>query len=241
MFIAGTNFELFFVAAAGHPLKALRNEEFRLYAFIVLAAVIGITASLMKDGGYALMGCGVGSGENRIQDAVKNALESPLLRDYDLTTARSFLINITVGRNAQGVTAKQFGEITSSIQKYTGRANNFKSGLVFDDSQEFGDKVSITVIVTGIKMNILPHHDSENIIVIDDNFVFNREVAQREGIELPDVRSEKIGYNNVSNRKKNIFKDGEKPALLASEYENLSYLENNAAIRRKAGEKKGNR
>ena len=52
MFIAGTNFELFFVAAAGHPLKALRNEEFRLYAFIVLAAVIGITASLMKDGGY---------------------------------------------------------------------------------------------------------------------------------------------------------------------------------------------
>ena len=197
--------------------------------------------TMMKDGGYALMGCGVGSGENRIQDAVKKALESPLLRDYDLTTARSFLINITVGRNAQGVTAKQFGEITSSIQKYTGRANNFKSGLVFDDSQEFGDKVSITVIVTGIKMNILPHHDSENIIVIDDNFVFNREVAQREGIELPDVRSEKIGYNNVSNRKKNIFKDGEKPALLASEYENLSYLENNAAIRRKAGEKKGNR
>ena len=45
--------------------------------------------TMMKDSGFALMGCGYGTGENRIEDAVRNALESPLLNDYDLSTANS--------------------------------------------------------------------------------------------------------------------------------------------------------
>jgi trk system potassium uptake protein TrkH len=52
MFIAGTNFELFFVAAYGHPGKALKNEEFRLYASIVVIATVAITANLMHQGTY---------------------------------------------------------------------------------------------------------------------------------------------------------------------------------------------
>lgn len=52
MFIAGTNFELFFVAAYGHPLKALRNEEFRLYASLVAIAIAAITACLLHQGTY---------------------------------------------------------------------------------------------------------------------------------------------------------------------------------------------
>ena len=193
--------------------------------------------TLMKDSGYALMGCGLGNGKNRIEDAVKTALESPLLNDYDLTTAKNFLINITVGYNEQGVTAKQYGEVTDMIKKYTGKANNFKSGLVFDEDPAFGDKVSITVIVTGIKMSILPPHDKENIIEIEPDFVYDRQAAYREGILLPEIRNEKIGYNNASGRKKNIFSDGKKPTLLADENQSISYLENTAAIRRKTYEK----
>ena len=52
MFLAGTNFELFFVAAAGHPLRAFRNEEFRLYLRIILISIAAVTASLMLHGGY---------------------------------------------------------------------------------------------------------------------------------------------------------------------------------------------
>ena len=189
--------------------------------------------TMMKDSGFALMGCGSGTGENRIEDAVKMALESPLLNDYDLTSAKNFLINITVGNNEQGVTATQYGKVTDLIKKYTGKANNFKSGLVFDNDPDFGDKVNITVIVTGIKMSLLLPHDMDNIIEIDSDFVYDGRMYSDEGIELPEVRNEKIGYNNAAGRKKGLFADGMRPALLAGEGKSLSDLEYTAAIRRK--------
>ena len=195
--------------------------------------------NMMKDSGYALMGCGIGTGENRIQEAVENAVKSPLLNNYDLTTAKDFLVNITVGNNEQGMSAAQYRTVNELIRKYTGKANNFKSGLVFDDDPDFGDKISITVIVTGIRMSILPAHDPENIITIDDDFAYTGN-AGREGIELREFRNEKIGYNSASSRKKDLFADGIKPALLTSDGQDISELEHVAAIRRKspAGSKK---
>ena len=56
---------------------------------------------------YALMGCGTGTGKNRIEDAVRSALESPLLNDFDLNTAQKVLINVTTGDNQEGLTMSQ--------------------------------------------------------------------------------------------------------------------------------------
>ena len=188
---------------------------------------------MMKDSGFALMGCGCGTGKNRIEDAVRNALESPLLNDYDLKTAKNFLINITVGNNEHGVTATQYGKVNELIKGYTGKANNFKTGLVFDNDPNFGDKVNITVIVTGIGMSLLLPHDMDNIIEIGSDFIYNPEKHAAEGIDLPEVRNEKIGYNNAAGRKKGLFADGKKPILLTGDGQSLSDLEYTAAIRRK--------
>ena len=189
--------------------------------------------TMMKDSGFALMGCGCGTGKNRIEDAVRNALESPLLNDYDLKTAKNFLINITVGNNEHGVTATQYGKVNELIKGYTGKANNFKTGLVFDNDPNFGDKVNITVIVTGIGMSLLLPHDMDNIIEIGSDFIYNPEKHAAEGIDLPEVRNEKIGYNNAAGRKKGLFADGKKPILLTGDGQSLSDLEYTAAIRRK--------
>ena len=196
--------------------------------------------TMMKNSGYALMGCGSGTGENRIENAVRNALESPLLNDYDLSTAQNFLINITVGNNDQGMTATQYSKVTEMIKTYTGKANNFKTGLVFDDDPNFGDKVNITVIVTGINMPILqPQVDLGNMIIIDHSFVYKKNEGNcEEGIELPEIRSEKIGYNNSAIRKKIVFEEGRKPALLIGEGEDKSELEMTPAIKRIAGKTK---
>jgi cell division protein FtsZ len=168
---------------------------------------------------------------------VRDALESPLLNDFDLKTAKNVLVNITVGRNENGLQMKQLEEINSLIKEYTGNANNFKRGIVFDDSPEFGDRVNITVIATGFKMSMISEitdGNLGNIIVIDNDFVYKRnESTSSDGIELPEVRSEKIGYNNTAVRKKIIFEEGQKPALLVSEGESRSELEHTAAIRRK--------
>ena len=192
--------------------------------------------TMMKNSGYALMGCGSGTGENRIEDAVKMAMESPLLNDYDLSTAQNFLINITVGRNGQGMTATQYSKVTEMIKAYTGKANNFKTGLVFDDDPDFGDKVNITVIVTGIHMPLVqPQVEIGNIITIDNSFTYKKYTPSTdEGFVLPETRSYKIGYNNASARKRIVFDDGCKPVLLVGEGDNRSDLENTAAIRRKA-------
>ncbi|MBQ2531931.1 MAG: cell division protein FtsZ, partial [Bacteroidales bacterium] len=60
--------------------------------------------TMMANSGMALMGCGTGTGENRIEDAVIGALQSPLLNDFDLKTAKSLLVNITCGKNEKGLT-----------------------------------------------------------------------------------------------------------------------------------------
>lgn len=185
---------------------------------------------------YALMGCGTGTGKNRIEDAVKSALESPLLNDFDLNTAQKVLINVTTGDNKEGLTMSQYGEISAMIKKYTGNADNFKSGLVFDDSEDFGDRVNITVIVTGINMTMaLPQTEVGNIIMIDCDFRYDKHrTISEQGIELPQVKVHKIGYNSAQVRKKIVFDDNTRPALLVTETQNRGELENISALRRKA-------
>ena len=190
---------------------------------------------MMSNSGMALMGCGSGTGEHRIENAVKSALESPLLNDFDLKTAKNVLVNITVGKNGQGVTMSQLKKINELINEYTGNANSFKSGIVYEEDPEFGDRVNITVIATGFRMSmLLPMNDLGNIITIDSDFVYDKAASASEGgIELPEIRSQKIGYNNADIRKKLIFEDGTRPALLVTEGQDKSELENTAAIRRK--------
>lgn len=185
---------------------------------------------------YALMGCGTGTGKNRIEDAVKSALESPLLNDFDLNTAQKVLINVTTGDNKEGLTMSQYGQISDLIKKHTGKADNFKSGLVFDESEDFGDRVNITVIVTGINMTMaLPQTEIGNIIMIGSDFRYERsKAASEEGIELPQVKVHKIGYNSAPVRKKLTFDKSNHPVLLVSENQDRSELENVSALRRKA-------
>lgn len=191
--------------------------------------------TMMKNSGMALMGCGTGTGPSRIEDAVRLALESPLLNDFDLTTAKNVLVNITVGRNENGMTMSELAHVSELIKEYTGRANNFKNGIVYEDDPEFGDRVNITVIATGFRMSmLLPMNDLGNIILIDHDFVYDKEVhAVEHGIESTEIRSQKIGYNNADIRKKLFFEDGEKPELLVAEGQKRNELEITAAIRRK--------
>ena len=196
--------------------------------------------TMMKNSGMALMGCGSGTGENRIEDAVRSALESPLLNDFDLTTAKNVLLNITVGKSERGMKMKQLEEVNKLVNEYTGNANNFKSGIVFNDNPDFGDKVQITVIATGFKMSMISEISDGNLgnyIMIDDSYTYRKNIvtSDKEGIELPEVRTLKIGYNKNDVRKKISFEDGRKPVLLVGEGVNRSELEHTAAIRRKSG------
>ena len=90
-------------------------------------------SKMMRNSGMALMGTGLGTGNNRLEDAVKGAFESPLLNDFDLKTAKNVLINITSGNNERGIKMKELETIDEMITQYTGSANRFKKGLIWDD------------------------------------------------------------------------------------------------------------
>ena len=87
-------------------------------------------SKMMRNSGMALMGTGVGTGNNRLEDAVKGAFESPLLNDFDLKTAKNVLINITSGNNERGIKMKELETIDQMITQYTGSANRFKKGSI---------------------------------------------------------------------------------------------------------------
>ncbi len=194
-------------------------------------------SKMMRNSGMALMGCGHGSGEHRIQDAIKEALESPLLNDFDLKTAKNVLINITVGKNDKGLLMRELDSINDKINEYTGNANNFKRGIIFDENPEVGDKISITVIATGFRMNMLSNITDVNLgnlIMIDNDFVYDRKASQAGGeIELPEGQGNiKIGVIDNSNVRKFHFADGTVPTLIVGEGQSISRLESETAIRR---------
>ena len=192
--------------------------------------------TMMKDSGMALMGCGTGSGKDRIETAVKAAFESPLLNDFDLKTAKKVLINISCGKNDQGLTMDDLNNINAKIDEYTGRANNFKRGLIWDDNPEIGDTIRITSIVTGLRFSdvIGPSRDMVNYIMINKDFVYDKNSAAREdGVSLPpDSSSQQIGFNTKSNVRKFNYDPDNKPVLIVAKGEQLSELENVPAIRR---------
>ena len=189
--------------------------------------------TMMRNSGLALMGCGVGRGENRVEDAVKSAFESPLLNDFDLKTAHKVLVNISCSSGDQGLTMDDMSKINKLIDEYTGRGNRFKRGLIWDDDPEMGDTVRITSIVTGLRfVDVVRPQNLGNYISIGRNFVYDREtVAGTEGISLPEDAGTRRDFqrDNIPTFKLDPDK---RPVLVVSSNQSIAELESVPAIRR---------
>ena len=191
---------------------------------------------MMRNSGMALMGSGEGTGNDRLEKAVKGAFESPLLNDFDLKTAKNVLVNITTGNNENGAKMSDLEKIDDMITEYTGDANHFKKGIIWDNDPEFGDKVRITAIVTGFTMDLGGlglNKDLGNLVIIDEGFEWETP-AHGEEVSLPGMADTiKIGYNNSDNAKYFNFASEKKPVLCIAPGEKKADLENIPAIRRK--------
>ena len=116
---------------------------------------------VMNNSGMAIMGMGEAEGPDRAIDAVQKALDSPLLNDCDLTTAKGVLVNITSSKEDGGLTMAELSQIMDQVRSYTGGAfNKFKRGVVYDPS--IGKKISVTIVATGFEINNLPQIDMDD-------------------------------------------------------------------------------
>jgi len=100
--------------------------------------------AVMIEKGKALMGIGLGTGDNRAQEAAQAAISSPLLEDMDIHGAKGLLINITSGPN---ITMDEIHEASTLIQSAAHEDANIIWGVVIDENMR--DTISITVVATG--------------------------------------------------------------------------------------------
>lgn len=101
--------------------------------------------TVMSEMGMAMMGTGVGSGDNRARLAAEAAIASPLLEDVDLAGAKGVLVNITAGLD---LSIGEFEEVGEVVKGFTSESATVVVGTVIDP--ELRDEVRVTVIVTGL-------------------------------------------------------------------------------------------
>ena len=101
--------------------------------------------TIMLNQGMAHMGIGRASGENRAEDAAKQAIQSPLL-ETSIEGAKGVIINITGGSDIGLHEANTAAEL---VQRSADPEANIIFGTVTDDS--YGDEIQITVIATGFE------------------------------------------------------------------------------------------
>ena len=101
--------------------------------------------TVMQNSGKAIMGTGRASGENRAEDAIKLAINSPLLNDNNIEGAKNILLYITSGSNE--VSLDEVVEITEYAQRICGSGADVIWGNGVDES--LGEDISVTLIATG--------------------------------------------------------------------------------------------
>ena len=101
--------------------------------------------TIMLNTGMAHMGVGRASGENRAEDAAKEAIQSPLL-ETSIEGARGVIINITGGED---LGLHEVNTAAELIQRSVDPEANIIFGTVTDPNM--GDEIQITVIATGFE------------------------------------------------------------------------------------------
>ena len=198
--------------------KVTINDSFKLADDILRQGVQGIieiitqkgivncdfadVRTIMKDSGVAHMGIGIGKGENAAQDAVRAAIESPLL-ETSIAGAENVLLNITGGTEFSLV---DMGEVSSIIKDMVSDGANIIVGSAMDENMK--DEIKVTLIATGLDGSIKRNADagvkptkqsyekssyerrpsySSSVSDYDDDSIFKRRL--RPGMEEIDVPS----------------------------------------------------
>lgn len=105
--------------------------------------------TVMRNGGVAILGSAVAQGETRAQQAIEEALNSPLLNDNDISGAKWILININSAEGDHEFTMDEVEVIQNHLLSRAGEDTDIILGLGYDIN--LNDKIGITLIATGFE------------------------------------------------------------------------------------------
>jgi cell division protein FtsZ len=150
------NERLLAVVGKGIPFQdALKKaDEVLLHATQGISSLISVTGlvnvdfadvrTVMQAGGSALMGTGVGRGENRAMEAAQQAIASPLLDNVSISGATGVLVNITGGAD---LTLGEVHQINEIVHDAVGDDAEIIFGAVNEPAMQ--GEIRVTVIATG--------------------------------------------------------------------------------------------
>ena len=103
--------------------------------------------TVMENKGNALMGIGVGSGEERVIEAARKAIYSPLL-ETTIDGAEDVIVNVTGGLDMTLIEAEEASEI---VNQAAGHGVNIWLGTSIDETLK--DEIRVTVVATGVRQD----------------------------------------------------------------------------------------
>lgn len=187
--------------------------------------------TVMSEMGMAMMGTGVGSGDNRARLAAEAAIASPLLEDVDLSGAKGVLVNITAGLD---LSIGEFEEVGEVVKNITSESATVVVGTVIDP--DLRDEVRVTVIVTGLgRKHVAPGF---KIPIVES--VKNTENTNVDYIQLdkPAISRRQGPAPSSTNNAAPIASPQSHPKSISSDLHDIDYLDIPAFLRRKEEEAK---
>lgn len=101
--------------------------------------------TVMENKGNALMGIGIGTGEDRVIEAARKAIYSPLL-ETTIDGAEDVIVNVTGGYDMTLTEAEDASEI---VHQAAGQGVNIWLGTSIDETMK--DEIRVTVVATGVR------------------------------------------------------------------------------------------
>ena len=154
--------------------------------------------TVLTNSGTAIMGSGLSSGSNRAQEAIINALDSPLLNDNKITGCKNVLLLIVSGSDE--ITIDEIGEINDYIQTEAGNNTNIIMGV--GEEKSLGNEISVTIIATGFgvdQQNEISNTEAKKIIhTLEDDQLIEHDLSSNVDFQNQEKHIEK---------KKNSFND----------------------------------
>ena len=178
--------------------------------------------SVMSNAGSTMMGSGIGEGIDRAEDAIQQAIASPLLEDVDVKDAKGLLINITSNGSLTNGEFKAIGDHIGSLVDE--EEADVIVGTTIDELLE--DKIKVTVVATGMKNSKTEEIKSEQVDIVLDNISNNLESSFKDFSNLDceesleEIRDENNKNIDFNTKEKIINYDKQ------DEYESSLNLEN---------------
>jgi cell division protein FtsZ len=120
----------------------------------------------MKNGGSAIMAMGRASGDKRVEKAIINALDSPLLYGNDIGKAKRILFNIYAS-DEHPIFVRELQEIDDFFDQLDPNIEVIW-GTATDDS--LGEDAKVTILATGLEEEMKKEREEQHIVNNDDGY-----------------------------------------------------------------------